>query len=65
MQAHYMCVARGYAFRPAVYQGIYNPLCRQAEAEILPCCRMLGMRRPGRRALLFSTRSDSVICWHA
>ena len=44
MQVYHLCRERGYDFRPAVYQGCYNPLARQCEVEIMPCCRMLGMR---------------------
>ena len=29
---------------PSVYQGMYNPLMRQVEQEILPACEMLGVR---------------------
>jgi aflatoxin B1 aldehyde reductase len=43
MQIYMKCKER-YKFRPTVYQGCYNPLARQCEAEIIPCCQMLGMR---------------------
>ncbi len=43
MQIWMKCKARGFCL-PSVYQGVYNPIARQVEAEILPCCRMLGMR---------------------
>jgi aflatoxin B1 aldehyde reductase len=43
MQIYYKCKERGYAL-PTVYQGVYNPLRRNVEEHILPCCRMLGMR---------------------
>lgn len=43
MQIYYKCKEHGYAL-PTVYQGVYNPLRRNIEAHILPCCRMLGMR---------------------
>ena len=29
---------------PAVYQGMYNAITRQVEAELFPCLRQLGMR---------------------
>jgi aflatoxin B1 aldehyde reductase len=43
MQIWMKCKERGFCL-PSVYQGVYNPIARQVEAEILPCCRMLGMR---------------------
>lgn len=30
--------------RPAVYQGMYNALCRNVESELFPAIRSLGMR---------------------
>ena len=29
--------------RPSVYQGLYNPLSRSVEYEVLPACKMLGI----------------------
>jgi aflatoxin B1 aldehyde reductase len=29
---------------PTVYQGHYNPLFRQLEAELIPALRMFGLR---------------------
>lgn len=29
--------------KPSVYQGIYNPIIRQVEAELFPCLRYYGM----------------------
>lgn len=43
MQIWMKCKERGYCL-PKVYQGVYNPIARQVETEILPCCRMLNMR---------------------
>ena len=43
MQIWMKCKERGFCL-PRVYQGVYNPIARQVEADILPCCRMLGMR---------------------
>ena len=43
MQIYMKCQARAYPL-PTVYQGVYNPISRQVEAEIIPCVRMLGMR---------------------
>lgn len=38
-----LCEARGWA-RPTVYQGLYNPLNRRVEDELLPLLRDTGMR---------------------
>ena len=43
MQIYMKCKEKGFPL-PQVYQGAYNALTRQVESEILPCCRMLGMR---------------------
>ena len=43
MQIFMKCKEKGFPL-PKVYQGAYNALTRQVESEILPCCRMLGMR---------------------
>eukprot|EP01052_Picozoa_sp_SAG31_P008120 SAG31_NODE_402_length_16197_cov_5.262425_8_plen_247_part_00 len=42
MQAFYKCKEMGYVL-PSCYQGIYNPITRQLEQEVIPCCRRLGM----------------------
>eukprot|EP01047_Picozoa_sp_COSAG01_P016425 COSAG01_NODE_841_length_13175_cov_26.426124_16_plen_367_part_00 len=44
MQIYDLCRQHGFSFQPRVYQGCYSPLARQCEAEIIPCCKMLGMR---------------------
>ncbi|KAJ3354850.1 Aflatoxin B1 aldehyde reductase member 2 [Entophlyctis luteolus] len=43
MQIHAVCKANGYVL-PTVYQGIYNPLTRIVEKELIPCLRALGIR---------------------
>jgi aryl-alcohol dehydrogenase-like predicted oxidoreductase len=43
MQTYYKCKELGYVL-PTVYQGQYNPLTRQAEAEVFPCLRLLNMK---------------------
>jgi aflatoxin B1 aldehyde reductase len=42
VQIFYRCQQLGYV-APSVYQGKYNPLCRGAEAELLPALRALGI----------------------
>ena len=37
-----ICEAHGWV-KPAVYQGIYNALNRNVEAELFPCLRYYGM----------------------
>ena len=41
-EMHAYCVERGYE-PPRVYQGVYNPLHRSVEMELLPMLRELGM----------------------
>ena len=43
MQTYYTCKELGYVL-PNVYQGHYNALTRQAEYEVFPCLRSLGMK---------------------
>jgi len=38
-----LCAAHGWA-RPTVYQGLYNPLNRRVEAELLPLLALRGVR---------------------
>jgi aflatoxin B1 aldehyde reductase len=55
-QIYYKCKELGYVL-PSVYQGLYNPLSRSVESEVLPCCKMLGMAfvRPNpQRSLVLS-----------
>ncbi|KAJ1485568.1 NADP-dependent oxidoreductase domain-containing protein, partial [Baffinella frigidus] len=40
---HHLCLAKGYGFKPTVYQGMYNPVTREVERELLPCLRRLGI----------------------
>ena len=42
-QAYYKAKELGWVL-PSVYQGMYNPLMRQVEQEILPACEMLQVR---------------------
>ena len=42
-QAYYKAKELGWVL-PSVYQGMYNPLMRQVEQEILPACEMLKVR---------------------
>ena len=42
-QIFYKCRAEGWVL-PTVFQGHYNALHRELEAELIPCLRMLGMR---------------------
>ncbi len=37
-----LCIQNGWV-RPSVYQGIYNPLLRQVEEELIPCLREYNM----------------------
>jgi aflatoxin B1 aldehyde reductase len=37
-----VCIQNGWV-RPAVYQSIYNALCRNIETELVPCLRHYGM----------------------
>ena len=37
-QIYYICKRNNYVL-PTVYQGCYNPICRDIEAELLPCLR--------------------------
>ncbi|KAK9703014.1 hypothetical protein K7432_010952 [Basidiobolus ranarum] len=39
---HQMCVSKGYVV-PTVYQGMYNPLTRSINRELLPCLRSLNI----------------------
>ena len=48
-QAYYKAKELGWVL-PSVYQGMYNPLMRQVEQEILPACEMLGVRFVSQRA---------------
>ena len=41
-QAWYICKQRGWVL-PSVYQGLYNPLSRSVEFEVLPACKTLGI----------------------
>eukprot|EP01050_Picozoa_sp_SAG11_P018949 SAG11_NODE_2945_length_2820_cov_2.401323_2_plen_302_part_00 len=43
MMVYYKCKELHYVL-PTVYQGHYNALTRQAEAEVFPCLRALGMK---------------------
>ncbi|KAI8611160.1 NADP-dependent oxidoreductase domain-containing protein [Chytriomyces sp. MP71] len=43
MQIYHICKSKGYVL-PTLYQGMYNALTRDAERELLPCLRELGMR---------------------
>jgi len=38
-----ICDKNGYV-KPTVYQGMYNGITRSAEAELIPCCKKLGLR---------------------
>lgn len=40
--AHHLCRTHGWPL-PAAYQGMYNAVTRDVEAELLPCLRHLGM----------------------
>ena len=40
--AHHLCRRHGWPL-PEVYQGMYNAVTRDVEAELLPCLRHLGM----------------------
>jgi len=37
-----ICKQKGYV-PPAVYEGHYNPICRDVESELLPCLRYFGI----------------------
>jgi len=39
----HLCRGRGWV-GPSVYQGMYNCLTREIEAELLPCCRHFNLR---------------------
>lgn len=39
----HLCKERGWV-KPTVYQAMYNACTRAIEAELLPCCRTLGIR---------------------
>ncbi|KAG0646234.1 Highly reducing polyketide synthase [Hyphodiscus hymeniophilus] len=41
-QLQEVCMKNGWV-RPAVYQSIYNAVCRDIEAELVPCLRHYGM----------------------
>ena len=52
VQIYYLCKQHGWVL-PSVYQGLYNPLARQVEVELLPALRTLGIAfyvRPSIRA---------------
>ncbi|XP_064392611.1 aflatoxin B1 aldehyde reductase member 2-like isoform X2 [Halichondria panicea] len=38
-----ICKSRGWVL-PTVYQGMYNPITRMVESELLPCLRHFGIR---------------------
>jgi len=38
-----ICERRGF-IKPTVYQAMYNAITRDAETELIPCCRALGLR---------------------
>ena len=40
---HGYCKAKGWVV-PSVYQGMYNAITRNCEAELVPCLKKLGMR---------------------
>ena len=42
MQIYYLCKQHNYVL-PSVYQGLYNPLARQVEVELLPALKTLGI----------------------
>ena len=45
VQAHYLCDMHGLeAIKPRIYQGVYNALARDLDAELLPAVRTFGMR---------------------
>ena len=39
----HLCHANGFV-QPTVYQGMYNAITRQVEAEVFPACKELGIR---------------------
>jgi len=43
MRVYYLCKANGWVL-PTVYQGLYNAINRNAEPELLPALRTLGIR---------------------
>jgi len=45
VHAHYLCEVHGLqSVKPTVYQGVYNALNRNLDAELLPALRTMGMR---------------------
>ena len=42
VQIYYICKQHGWVL-PSVYQGLYNPLARQVEVELLPALQTLGI----------------------
>ena len=41
-EIYYLCKKNGFVL-PTVYQGMYNPLTREIESELLPCLRHFGI----------------------
>jgi len=44
VHAVYLCQKHGWPLRPTIVQGMYDPMTRAVEDELLPACKELGIR---------------------